>query len=260
VHDPRDLQQGRLAIERSLISSQAAAACLDQVTREGSPFVAVALKHGLIDERQALSLGGLPQIGDRIAGDEIISLLGQGGMGIVYAAQRRDAEVAIKLILSNDTNANARFERDRTLERRGKLPVSRALKLIAKLAETLHFIHERGITHRDLKPANILIRDQDAEPLLPDFGLAAGADFESLTKTGEVLGAPAYMAPEQASSEHDKVGPASGPFLRSVSSTDSLMPSAQCLASKNLSPDSPSSTNPRFPGKEKASGTPSTEP
>ncbi|MGI8957004.1 MAG: protein kinase domain-containing protein [Chthoniobacterales bacterium] len=74
-----------------------------------------------------------------------------------------------------------------------------AAELIAKLARTVQFAHERGILHRDIKPGNILI-DAKGEPHLTDFGLARLVETEStVTRTSEVLGTPSYIAPEQAS-------------------------------------------------------------
>ena len=78
----------------------------------------------------------------------------------------------------------------------------RAVKLIIKLARTVHYAHQRGILHRDIKPGNILI-DADDEPHLTDFGLARLVERES-TVTGtmaEALGTPSYMAPEQAAGD-----------------------------------------------------------
>ena len=70
--------------------------------------------------------------------------------------------------------------------------------LLAKVAGAVHYAHQRGILHRDLKPGNILL-DANDEPHVADFGLAKQCDMSSgLTMSGEVLGTPAYMAPEQA--------------------------------------------------------------
>jgi WD40 repeat protein len=66
------------------------------------------------------------------------------------------------------------------------------------IAEAVHYAHQRGILHRDLKPSNVLIDSLD-QPHLTDFGLAKRlSDDSELTLTGQVLGSPNYMPPEQA--------------------------------------------------------------
>jgi ABC-type phosphate/phosphonate transport system substrate-binding protein/tRNA A-37 threonylcarbamoyl transferase component Bud32 len=70
--------------------------------------------------------------------------------------------------------------------------------LLAKVARAVHFAHQHGVIHRDLKPNNILL-DKDGEPHLTDFGIAKLLEQDlGLTRTNDVLGTPAYMAPEQA--------------------------------------------------------------
>ncbi len=76
--------------------------------------------------------------------------------------------------------------------------VASALRILGKVANALHAAHEAGIIHRDVKPGNILVTDA-GEPVLLDFGLAhtEEVDLPSLTQTGDLLGTPAYMSPEQ---------------------------------------------------------------
>ncbi len=84
-----------------------------------------------------------------------------------------------------------------------------AVRLVRQVADALGAVHAHGLVHRDLKPANILL-DRDGHAILTDFGLArCEHDAERLTVDGAVVGTPAFMSPEQAMGQSDRVGPRS---------------------------------------------------
>lgn len=86
------------------------------------------------------------------------------------------------------------------------LEPSEAAGLTRKICDAISYAHERNVIHRDLKPANILL-DASGQPKVTDFGLAKKTEAESnLTGTGQILGTPAYMPPEQAAGKVDEVG------------------------------------------------------
>ena len=82
--------------------------------------------------------------------------------------------------------------------RTGPLPANEAVDLVQQVALAIHHAHSHGIIHRDVKPGNILL-SAAGHPQVCDFGLARRLDSEhSLHATGDVIGTPAYMSPEQA--------------------------------------------------------------
>ena len=131
-----------------------------------------------------------------------------------------------------------------------------AAALVETLARAVHAAHQAGIIHRDLKPSNVLLT-ADGVPKVSDFGLAKLLDADSgRTLSGQVMGTPSYMAPEQAEGHSKQVGPAADiyalgailyhaltgrpPFLgESPMETLKLVTSTEVVAPHLLRPDVP---------------------
>ncbi len=118
--------------------------------------------------------------------------------------------------------------------REGPLQAKRATTYVKSIAEAIHYAHGQGILHRDLKPSNILI-DADDQPRVTDFGLAKRFQGSSdLTFTGQMLGSPNYMPPEQA-----------GMGSLRASRVPSADPPDEMSASSGDGPSKPETQNPK---------------
>ena len=92
--------------------------------------------------------------------------------------------------------------------KRGPLAPAAAAGLVASVARGIESAHQAGVVHRDIKPGNILLA-ADGTPKITDFGLAKlREDDQGQTRTGDVMGTPTYMAPEQALGNSKLAGPA----------------------------------------------------
>ncbi|MHC1767951.1 MAG: WD40 repeat domain-containing serine/threonine protein kinase [Verrucomicrobiia bacterium] len=87
------------------------------------------------------------------------------------------------------------------------LPARQAAGYVKTVAEAIHYAHQQGVLHRDLKPSNVLVNSSD-QLKITDFGLAKVLTSDTeLTLSGQVLGTPHYLPPEQASGKRGQIGP-----------------------------------------------------
>jgi serine/threonine protein kinase len=83
------------------------------------------------------------------------------------------------------------------IKKQRKMPLEVALHICHQVAEGLKYAHNMGLVHRDIKPGNIML-SFDGRVMITDFGIAKSSGDLTITSTGQVIGSPSYMAPEQA--------------------------------------------------------------
>jgi serine/threonine protein kinase len=119
-------------------------------------------------------------------------------VGVLDAGQDRGQSfIALRFVDGESLDARLR---------RGPLPEDEVVRIAVTLCGALEHAHSRGVLHRDLKPANVLLDRVTGEAVLADFGLARVTGAGRLTVTGEVLGTPCFMSPEQAQGDPRGVG------------------------------------------------------
>lgn len=131
---------------------------------------------------------------------ELLARLDHPGICPVYEVGRDDGRVFIAMKLLAGAPLSQRLAERApgfpALPPPGPERVRTVLPWLASVAEALEAAHRVGVVHRDVKPSNIVV-PLAGDPVLLDFGIARAEDGGEVTKVGDVLGTPAYMAPEQ---------------------------------------------------------------
>jgi serine/threonine-protein kinase len=177
------------------------------------------------------------RLGETLGPYRLESVLGEGAVGVVFAAVLDDDTVValkvLKRLLFDNEIYRQRFVREarvasevrhrhlvpildlgearghqylaaayvdggslaELIDARGHLSVEEAVQLAAEVASALDALHRNGIVHRDVKPSNVML-DREGRAAVTDFGLAKGPAYTVLTKPGQVMGTPDYIAPE----------------------------------------------------------------
>lgn len=177
-----------------------------------------------------------PAQNKRVGPFELVDFLGRGGMGEVYKARdhRLDREIALKLLLPGPQASEERFQREARAQAKidddgvcqvyevgtadgrayiamqfiegetlaevaAKLTLEEKVSVVHQVAKAVHAAHRQALVHRDLKPGNIMVQrtDDGLKAWVLDFGMVHVIDDAPLTMTGEVVGTPHYMSPEQ---------------------------------------------------------------
>jgi len=137
---------------------------------------------------------------------QAISLLDHPNICPVYDAGEQDGVLFLAMRFIDGPTLAQRIETARRTisnaignNRSSPSEIEATVQLGEKLALALHHAHEKGLVHRDVKPGNVLLDQATGEPQLVDFGLARidDATTPTLTRSGDRIGTPAYMAPEQ---------------------------------------------------------------
>ncbi len=152
---------------------------LERFRREGQalerlahPGIVRVLEAGLLDNRPYLAM-------ERVEGTNLAELLR-------HARERVTPDARLPVTALELPGEGSALER--------------AVRLVARLSRALAAAHREGVLHRDLNPRNVLVR-ANGEPVVIDFGLMRASGDPTLTKSGDLLGTPQYMAPEQARGE-----------------------------------------------------------
>ncbi|MGH7561845.1 MAG: serine/threonine-protein kinase [Gemmatimonadales bacterium] len=127
--------------------------------------------------------------------------LAHGGIVPIHDVGEREGIAYFVMALVNGGNLGA------LLAREPRQPIEEVRRVLAEIADALEYAHVRGVIHRDVKPDNILLDENIGRAMITDFGIARAIEAGTrLTVTGNAVGTPTYMSPEQAKGDRDVDG------------------------------------------------------
>ncbi len=239
MSDPREVEELEALVEQFLDRREQEPELTPEQFAAEHPEVGPALLGALHSTLEVMATLGdeAEELPESIGTFAVVREIGRGGMGVVYEVERDGERRALKRLgvaALMQRHAQQRFQREarslmrlrhpgvvtvhevgaadglpflvmdlvegQSLAGMGPLVWRRAVELCRDLGRGLAAVHEAGMCHRDLKPQNVLVGG-DGQPVLVDFGLVHDAADVTLTGTGDLLGTPRYLAPEQAAGQ-----------------------------------------------------------
>ena len=193
---PGDIVAGRFRIESELGHGGMARVFRVTDIATSKPFALKLLRAEIANDEEAIArLRREGELLDKLDNPAIV--------GIETYGKLEDGRLFLVMELLEGVTLGERIRQAKRLDPEELTPI------VTGVVAGLHAAHQAGVVHRDLKPDNIFLtraktaRGMETQVKILDFGISKAVGFERLTRTGQVLGTPRYMAPEQLAADHD---------------------------------------------------------